>query len=216
MRRRKKLSLQYVALILLVLGTAFMILSFLKIPSWALQSFNFGTVPIAPNSSNEHGFYTSFGPDLKKVEVIVDNGPWLMPSEWGDCKWITHPFNMSLSSGQGAYVEITTDTPPRVDYTFNVPSDWSTLGGVQISNPENQPVAVTVQVIFHKQTINLFWVIATIIGLTVAVIGIILLFESARTEEPPPAVFLPFPKTVIHTQKAAAPFGHRYSITRIG
>jgi len=198
MRRRKKLSLDYAALILLVFGTAFAMLSSLNIPSWAVQPFDSGTIPIAPNSSNEHSFYTSFGPDLKKVEVIVDNGPWGMPSVWGDCVWITHSFQMSIFGGNGdEYAEITTDTPPRVDYTFNVPSSWATLGGVRISNPENQPVAVTVEVIFHKQTINLFWITATIIGLIVAVIGIILLYQSARTEEPPPAVFLPFPKTVI-------------------
>jgi hypothetical protein len=194
---RKKLRLEYIALILLVFGIAFAMLSSLNIPSWTVQSFDSGTVPIAPNSSNEHSFYTSFGPDLKKVEVIVDNGPWGMPSMWGDCVWIKHSFQMSLLGGQGEYVEITTDTPPRVDYTFNVPSSWNTLGGVRISNPENQPVAVTVEVIFHRQTINSFWVTATIIGLIVAVIGIILLFISFRTEEPPPAVFLPFPKSFL-------------------
>lgn len=89
---RKKLRLEYIALILLVFGIAFAMLSSLNIPSWTVQSFDSGTVPIAPNSSNEHSFYTSFGPDLKKVEVIVDNGPWGMPSMWGDCVWIKKKF----------------------------------------------------------------------------------------------------------------------------
>ena len=157
-------------------------LSYLNAISWTVQSFDSGTVPIAPNSSNEHSFYTSFGPDLKKVEVIVDNGPWGMPSMWGDCVWIKHSFQMSLLGGQGEYVEITTDTPPRVDYTFNVPSSWSTLGGVRISNPENQPVAVTVEVIFHRQTLNSFWETAMIIGLIVALIGLVLIPISFRED----------------------------------
>jgi hypothetical protein len=198
MRRRRKLRLQYIALVLLVLGIALAILSCLNFLSWTVQSFDFGTVSIAPNSSYEHSFYTSIGPDLKKVEVIVDNGPWGMPSAWGDCAWIEHSFQMSLFGGNGGeYVEITTDTPPRVDYTFNVPSSWATLGGVRISNPENQPVAVTIKVIFHRQTINFFWATALIIGLVVAWIGIILLFKNIIAEETPPAVFLPFPKSLL-------------------
>ena len=164
-------------------------LSYLNAISWTVQSFDSGTVPIAPNSSNEHSFYTSIEPNLvwwygnmKKVEVIVDNGPWGMPSMWGDCVWIKHSFQMSLLGGQGEYVEITTDTPPRADYTFNVPSSWSTLGGVRISNPENQPVAVTVEVIFHRQTLNSFWETAMIIGLIVALIGLVLIPISFRED----------------------------------
>jgi hypothetical protein len=163
-------------------------LSYLNAISWTAQSIDSGTVTIAPNSSNEHSFYTSFGPDLKKVEVIVDNGPWGTPSMWGDCVWIKHSFQISLLGGQGEYVEITTDTPPIVDYTFNVsflafnvPSSWSPTG-VRISNPENQPVAVTVKVIFHRQTVNSFWETAMIIGLIVAVIGIILIPISMRED----------------------------------
>jgi hypothetical protein len=164
-------------------------LSYLNAISWTAQSIDSGTVTIAPNSSNEHSFYTSIEPSLvwwygstKKAEVIVDNGPWGMPSMWGDCVWIKHSFQISLIDGQGEYMEKTTDTPPRVDYTLNVPGDWNALGGVRISNPENQPVAVTVEVILHTQTVNSFWETAMIIGLIVAVIGIVLIPISFRED----------------------------------
>jgi hypothetical protein len=187
MRRGKKLRLQHVALILLVFGIVLTMLSYLNYMSWTVQ-FNAGTVIIAPNSSNESSFFASIRPDLKKVEFIVANGPWGMRSMWGDCVWIKHPFQITLIGGQGAYVEITTDTPPRVDYTFDVPIGWNTLDRVRISNPENQPVAVIVEVMLHRQTLNPFWETAMIIGLIVAVIGIILLAMSirkGRTSVPP-------------------------------
>jgi len=167
------------------------VLSYPNLYSWNVQSFDSGTLPIAANSSNEHGFYYGggVGSIVKKVEVVVDNGPWGMHSMWGDCVWIKHPFQMSLLRGQGDSIETTTETSPRVDYTFDVPSSWSTLGGVRISNPENQPVAVTVEVIFHSQILNSSWETAMIMGLIVTVIGIVLIpisIKKGRTSVPPP------------------------------
>lgn len=178
-----KLRLQYVALTLLVLGIVLAAVSYSSLYSWNVQSFDSGTVPIAPNSSNELQFYTGFGSDLKRVEVIVDNGPWLLNSVWGECVWITGPFQMSLVGGQdssGNSVGITTASSPRVDYTFDVPSSWNVLSGVRISNPQNQPVSVNVVVIFQRQILNSNWQRAMIIGLIVAAAGIVLMIMSIR------------------------------------
>jgi hypothetical protein len=176
-----------------VFGIVVAVVSYSNLFSWNVQSFDTGTVPIAANSSNELGFYTGFGSDLKKVEVIVDNGPWHLNSAWGECVWITRSFDMSLLGGQGSSgnsVGITTASSPRVDYTFDVPSSWNVLDGVRISNPENQPVSVNVEVIFQRQVLNSSWQTAMIIGLIVAVAGIVFValgfLYSPRKTPPPP------------------------------
>ena len=166
------LRLQYIALILLVFGIALTVLSYSNLYSWNVQSFDSGTVTIAANSSNEHGFYTSFGPDLKKVQVSVDNV--------AGKGWINHPFEMSLLNGEGDAIMITTEPPPTAGYIFNVPNLWNSLGGVRVSNPEDYPVTVEVKVVFHSQTLNSSWQTAMIMGLIVAVIGIILMLMSIK------------------------------------
>lgn len=177
------MRIRYVALILLVFGIALTALSYPNLYSWNVEVFDSGTVPIAANSYNEHGFYTTFGPDLKKVEVIVDNGPWHYNSMWGECVWITRSFQISLLGGQGNSgnsVGHTTLSSPRVDYTFDVPSSWNVLGGVRISNPESEPVSVDVEVIFHRQILNSSGLTAMIVGLLIAVAGIVLVVISLK------------------------------------
>jgi len=168
------------------------VLSYPNLYLWNVQSFDSGTLAIAANSSNEGSFYAGIGPDLKKVEAIVEAGPWHYNSMFGECVWITKPFQMSLLGGlgnTGSSVGYTTGVSPPVDYTFDVPSSWNVLGGIRISNPENQPVSVNFEIIFHNQTVNFFWETALIIGLTIAVIGIILMLVSikkGRISVPPP------------------------------
>ena len=83
-----KLKLKVVGAILIALGIFLVFLSYSRLYTWDMEIVDSGIVPIAPNSSNELGFFTSFGSDLKKVEVTIDNGPWEYPSMWGDCGWI--------------------------------------------------------------------------------------------------------------------------------
>lgn len=169
------MKLRYFALVFLVLGTALMVLSYLNLYSLNAQFFDSGIVPIASNSSNEHGFLVGIGSDVKKVEVRIGNGPWGLNSMWGDCVWIKGPFQVSLLSGQIDSVGITTSKSPEIDYTFDVPSSWSSLGGIRISNPESQPVSVICDVVFLRQVLNPSWQIAMTMGLIVAVGGAILL-----------------------------------------
>lgn len=167
-----KLRLQYIASILLVFGIVLAVVSYSSLYSWNVQSFDSGTVPIAANSSNEHGFYTSFGPDLKKVQVSVDNV--------AGKGWINHPFEMSLLNGEGDAIMITTGPPPTAGYIFDAPNSWNSLGGVRISNPEDYSVTVNVEVIFHRQILNSSWQTAMIVGLFIAVAGIALIILSIR------------------------------------
>jgi len=157
--------------------------------SWNIELFDSGTVPIAAISSNKHGFYASVG-FVKKVEVVVNNGPWGMPSMWGDCYWIRHPFGISLLNEQGSSLTVLTQTSPPVTHVFDVPNTWNSLAGVRIDNPETFPVAVEVTVIFHSQIPNLYWQTIFYIGLISTAIGIILTGVAVRKKQtiykPPP------------------------------
>ena len=180
------LKSRYIGLAMLVFGITLVVLSYPNLYSWNVQFFDSTTLLIGANSSNEHSMLIGVS-NVKRVQVIVDNGPWGLPSAWGDCYWINHPFEISLLNGEGDSVGITTAKAPSVDYTFDVPSSWSHLGGIRISNPENQPVAVNIIEIFHNQTLNSSWEMAIVAGLIVILIGIILMVISTKKGRNPPS-----------------------------
>ena len=75
-----------------------------------------------------------------------------------------------------------TGTPPRKYYTFEVPSSWNIIGGVRVSNPENEPVSVDVEAIFHRQIIDSTWQNGLIAGLLISIFGATLLVFSLKKE----------------------------------
>jgi hypothetical protein len=97
-----------------------------------------------------------------------------MNSMWGDCYWIQHPFEIALVNGSQFSLLITTVQSPPVEYIFDIPNTWNSLGGVRISNPEDNPAAVNVAIIFHSQVANFLWQTTMYLGLTSIIIGAII------------------------------------------
>jgi hypothetical protein len=149
------------------------------------ELFDLGTVPIAANSSNEMGVFRSIG-NIKEVEVAVYNGPLGMPSMWGDCYWIQHPFEIALVNGEQSSLSITTESSPLSGPThiFDVPNTWNNLSAIRISNPENNPAVVIVVVIFHSQVSSFAWQMAMYLGLMSTIIGAIMIGVAAYRRKP--------------------------------
>ena len=167
----------YIASGLLVFGVLLSILSYSYLYSLKGEIFDSSNVPlqIAALTSNERSFFTSIGSDLKKVSVYVDN----VAGEG----WINHPFEMSLLNGKGDSLTMiqTTPTPGGGYYMYDIPSSWSTLGGVRISNPEGYAVTVNVEFFFWRQIINLPWLIAMVTGIILALAGILLIVRHRKS-----------------------------------
>jgi hypothetical protein len=176
-------KLAWIGSILLVFGLTLTLLSYPNLYVLNSELFDLGTVPIAANSSNELGFYTGIG-NIKEVEVAVYNGPWDMPSIWGDCYWIQHPFEIALVNGAQFSLSITTQHSPPVTHIFDVPNTWNSLSAIRISNPENNSAAVIVVVIFHSQVSSFEWQMAMYLGLMSTIIGAIMIGVAAYRRKP--------------------------------
>jgi len=163
----------WIGSMLLVFGLTSTVLAYPNLYGLKSELFDFGIVLIAAKSSSERSFFTSVG-YTKKVEVVVYNGPWGMNSMWGDCYWIQHPFEIALVNGSQFSLLITTVQSPPVEYIFDIPNTWNSLGGVRISNPEDNPAAVNVAIIFHSQVPNFLWQTTMYLGLTSIIIGAII------------------------------------------
>lgn len=153
-RMNRKLGL--VGLLLLACGAVIISMSYLNLYHNETEVFSSGAlVPINSYSTNDNVFFLGIGEDLKQVEVIVANGPWGYNSLWGNCWWITHSFQISLL-GPDKQIGATINGSPDggVTYVFDVPSGWTSLNGVGISNPESTPVVVSVTVVLHRQVTN--------------------------------------------------------------
>jgi hypothetical protein len=166
-------KLAWIGSILLAFGLTSTVLSYPNLYDLKSELMYFDTMPIAAKSSNEHSFLTSVG-YVKKVEVVVYDGPWGMNSMWGNCCWIRHPFEIALINGSQFSLLITTEQSPPVEYIFDIPNTWNSLGGVRISNPEDNPAAVNVAIIFHSQVPNFLWQTTMYLGLTSIIIGAII------------------------------------------
>jgi len=176
------LRLKYLASILLVLGIVLTIWSYSNLYSWNVSWVKSWSGSIAANSFAETGLNVDFGTDLKKVGVSVENAPGM--------GWIEHRFEISLLNGEGGSLNFTSGEPPSAGHIFEIPSSWNSLSGVRISNPEGYSVGVNVDIDLHRQLLNSSWQTLMIIGLIVAVAGIVLvalgfLYSPWKTPPPP-------------------------------
>lgn len=118
---------------------------------------------------------------LKQVEVIVTQGPYGCYSMWGNTTGqVMHPFEMALLNLEAGQVSsFTTESQGLsggpVTHVFDFPNVWTNLDGVRISNPANNPVAVTVTAIFHGQVINGLWQATMYLGLFLSGTGILII-----------------------------------------
>lgn len=117
---------------------------------------------------------------LKRVGVIVTQGPYGCYSMWGNTTGqVVHPFEMALLNlGAGQVSSFTAESQGLsggpVTHVFDFPNGWTSLDGVRISNPENSPVAVSVTAIFQDQVINGVWQAIMGLGLFLSGTGILI------------------------------------------
>jgi hypothetical protein len=173
-------KLVWIGSILLAFGLPMTLLSYPNLYVLNSQLFDLGTVPISKYAANSLSFHTSIG-NIKEVEVAVYNGPWGMPSMWGDCYWIQHPFQIGLSDSS---ISITTAAGPPATHIFDVPNTWNSLSSIDISNPENYTVTVIVVVIFHSQVLRFEWQMAMYLGLMFTIMGAIMMGVAAYRRNP--------------------------------
>ncbi len=139
---------------------------------------------IAPRDNNVAGIYMGMR-DAVKVQVIVGNGASGTPSMWGDCSLITSPFQVSIVDGSEELIStIFTPHSPSVRCVFeDISPHVDTFGGVQVSNPEDYPVAVTVAVSFFRKTLDSNFLTLMCIGITSVTAGVVTaLFELVSSE----------------------------------
>jgi hypothetical protein len=169
--------LSWVGSLLLVFGVAMFAMSLLGL--YRLDSELSDKSEYLLIDSNSNGvvpfFHVQTG-DMKQVEVIVIQGPAGYSSVLGNTTQVLHPFEITLLSLGIAQSSFTTDiglAAGPVRHIFDFPEGWTSLDGVRISNPENNPVTVTVTIIFHRQVMDTSLQAIMYLGLSLAGIGAI-------------------------------------------
>lgn len=170
-------KLSWIVSLLLVFGVTAFVMSFLNLYRLDSElSDKSEYLLINSNSSGVVPFFHVDTGDLKQVEVIVIQGPAGYTSVLGNTTQLLDPFEITLLSLGVAQISFTTDgglSAGPVRHVFDFPNEWTSLDGVRISNPENNPVAVAVTVIFHRQVMDTLWQGIMYLGLSLAGIGAI-------------------------------------------
>jgi hypothetical protein len=166
----------WIGSLLVACGVTILALSFLSLYRLESKIYASDHLLINSNSYQVLPFFHAQTEDLKQVEVVVTQGPFGCYSTWGNTSWLTHPFEIALLNlGAGQTSSTTTDSTGLsagpVTHVFDFPNGWTSLDGVRISNPENNPVAVTVTAIFHRQVIDDLWQGILYLGLSLSGIG---------------------------------------------
>jgi hypothetical protein len=160
---------------LLVFGVSAGLLAPLNLYSSRTVILGSGLVPIAAEASSDFDFSEAIKHE-EQVEVVIEDGPFGYNSTWGNCYWISNPFQISLlDESKENFVNATTNHAPRVEHCFDIPSSWNGLGGIRISNPESFPVSVLVTVAFHSKIVNETWQGLFFLGVASIFLGILVI-----------------------------------------
>lgn len=174
-------SVGWIGSLLFACGVTILMLSFLGLYGLGSDVYASDHLLINSNSYGVLEFPHAQVGGLKQVEVIVTQGPYGCYSMWGNTTGqVMHAFEVALLNlGAGQVSSFTTESQGLsggpVTHVFDFPNGWTNLDGVRISNPESNPVAVTVTAIFHSQVINGLWQAIMGLGLFLSGTGILII-----------------------------------------